>query len=364
MAGIISSFNNIALSGAGSLYTSASSYAFSQLNSSLRKTLYGETKGPLRFYYKNDQRGFYRTMVNSALQQVAQTAINEVVSYGTKKLKEAVSKMFSKGVKNAISSLVGDNTSGDGDDAFLSIKAAGHTVVCHDYEGYPCKDGLITKIPTKKPVQYSSEYSYKVTSDAEGKTKATVKNTGSFTMNYLVWQDPSAIVSVNSSKNLVLTRVVGRDYSRKELVSNGDIEIQVSGHILSDFDCKDEYPYNRVQQFLQTMQYKGVIEVNNVVLKQLNITQMVIKDFNLPSSEGCIAKQDYSFNAVGIQPTSEVEVTQDTIKVIDTTTSSTTTSSKTNQWSEFIKSKAQGAASSLSDSISSASSGIGSLINI
>lgn len=356
MAGIISSFNNIALSGAGSLYTSASSYAFSQLNSSLRKTLYGETKGPLRFYYKNDQRGFYRTMVNSALQQVAQTAINEVVSYGTKKLKEAVSKMFSKGVKNAISSLVGDSEPADWDSC-LSMKVDGHTITCHDFEGYPSKDGLMTKVPTKKPIKYSNQ--------AEYLSDGTVsKKEGTFTVNYLVWQDPSAIVSINSSKNLVLTRVVGRDYSRKELISNGDIEIQVSGHMVSDFNNRDTYPKNRVQQFIQTMQYKGVIEVNNIILKQLNITQMVIKDYNLPSSEGSIAKQDYSFTAVGIQPTSEVEVTQDTLKIIDQTTSSTTTSSKTNQWSEFIKSKAQGAASSLSDSISSASSGIGSLINI
>lgn len=356
MAGIISSFNNIALSGAGSLYTSASSYAFSQLNSSLRKTLYGETKGPLRFYYKNDQRGFYRTMVNSALQQVAQTVINEVVSYGTKKLKEAVSKMFSKGVKNAISSLVGDSEPADWDSC-LSMKVDGHTITCHDFEGYPSKDGLMTKVPTKKPVKYSNQ--------AEYLSDGTVsKKEGTFTVNYLVWQDPSAIVSINSSKNLVLTRVVGRDYSRKELISNGDIEIQVSGHMVSDFNNRDTYPKNRVQQFIQTMQYKGVIEVNNIILKQLNITQMVIKDYNLPSSEGSIAKQDYSFTAVGIQPTSEVEVTQDTLKIIDQTTSSTTTSSKTNQWSEFIKSKAQGAASSLSDSISSASSGIGSLINI
>lgn len=357
MAGIISSFNNIALSGAGSLYTSASSYAFSQLNSSLRKKLYGETKkGPLRFYYKNDQRGFFRTMVNSALQQVAQTAINEVVSYGTKKLKEAVSKMFSKGVKNAVSSLVGDSEPADCDSC-LSMKVDGHTITCHDFEGYPSKDGLMTKVPTKKPVKYSNQAEY--LSDGTVSEKE-----GTFTVNYLVWQDPSAIVSVNSSKNLVLTRVVGRDYSRKELISNGDIEIQVSGHMVSDFNNRDTYPENRVQQFIQTMQYKGVIEVNNIILKQLNITQMVIKDYNLPSSEGSIAKQDYSFTAVGIQPTSEVEVTQDTLKIIDQTASSTTTSSKTNQWSEFIKSKAQGAASSLSDSISSASSGIGSLINI
>lgn len=356
MAGIISSFNNIALSGAGSLYTSASSYAFSQLNSSLRKKLYGETKGPLRFYYKNDQRGFFRTMVNSALQQVAQTAINEVVSYGTKKLKEAVSKMFSKGVKNAVSSLVGDSEPADWDSC-LSMKVDGHTITCHDFEGYPSKDGLMTKVPTKKPVKYSNQ--------AEYLSDGTVsKKEGTFTVNYLVWQDPSAIVSVNSSKNLVLTRVVGRDYSRKELISNGDIEIQVSGHMVSDFNNRDTYPKNRVQQFIQTMQYKGVIEVNNIILKQFNITQMVIKDYNLPSSEGSIAKQDYSFTAVGIQPTSEVEVTQDTLKIIDQTASSTTTSSKTNQWSEFIKSKAQGAASSLSDSISSASSGIGSLIDI
>lgn len=353
---IISSLNGYALAGAGSLYNSASSYAFSQLNSSLSRALYGNTKGPLRFYYKNDQRGFLRTMVNSALQEVAQRAINEVVGYGTKKLKEAVSKMFSKGSKNSVSSLVSDSEPVEIEN-YLSMEADGHTITCHDFEGYPSRCGLMTKIPTKKPVTYNNQAKYSIDGSVTKREKT-------ITINYLVWQDPSAIVSVNSSKNLLLTKVVGRDYSRKELISNGDIEIQVTGHMLSDFKNMDAYPSSRVKQFIQTMQYKGVIEVENTILKRLNITQMVIKDFNLPSSEGSISKQDYSFTAVGIQPTSEVEVTQDTLKIIDTTVSSTTTDSKSNKWSEFIKSKAEGAASSLSDSVASASSGIGSLISI
>ena len=53
--------------------------------------------------------------------------------------------------------------------------------------------------------------------------------------------DLGATVSSQSSNNLILTKVQGRDYSRKELVSGGDINFTVTGKIVSNYP--DIYPY-------------------------------------------------------------------------------------------------------------------------
>ena len=59
-----------------------------------------------------------------------------------------------------------------------------------------------------------------------------------------VFLDLGAIVQVQSSNNLVLTKVQGRDYSRKELISGGDINFTVTGKIVSNYP--DVYPYAEV----------------------------------------------------------------------------------------------------------------------
>lgn len=116
----------------------------------------------------------------------------------------------------------------------------------------------------------------------------------------MVWYDTTALVTINSDKNLIATRVQGRDYSRKELVSNGDIKFSVSGQITSG--KPDIYPSEEVKKFIKVMQYKGIVKINNQILDQFGISHIVITDFNMPPRQGYKALQQYSFSAIGLQP--------------------------------------------------------------
>ena len=183
-------------------------------------------------------------------------------------------------------------------------------------------------IPVKgAQVQMSNEYS---------------KTSGATTTKTLVWYDVTALITINSDKNLVVTKVQGRDYSRKELVSNGDIKFSVSGQITSKLP--ESYPADEVQKFIKMMQYKGVIRINNQLLDQFGITHIIIENFNLQSREGYKAVQNYTFSAIGLQPEKLQEITSDTSPYIDYggTDIEPTTTSSTPGWSDIFKNQLEG----------------------
>lgn len=136
-------------------------------------------------------------------------------------------------------------------------------------------------------------------------------------------------VSMQSSKNLILTQVQGRDYSRKELVSGGDLTFSVSGQIVSNEI--GVYPENDVKKFIQIAQYGGVIKVNHFLFRQFNIEQIIIKDYNL-SPPDYKNIQPYSFTCVAVEPDSDVTVVKDTIAVLN----QELTLSPMNKWYKFI----------------------------
>lgn len=196
-------------------------------------------------------------------------------------------------------------------------------IKAYDDWGNVCPDALMLAIPVAQPVKM---------------TTTTYKNGTSVdeevTSDHLVWYDTTALINLSSDKNLILTQVAGRDYSRKELVSNGDLNFSVSGHITSRMP--DIYPSSEVQKLRQILQYKGIIEVNNEFLDQWGVTKIVVKSFNFPSSEGNKSIQDYSFEAVGIQPDVEANVTEDTIKIIDYNIAVETDNSESLAWKDIL----------------------------
>lgn len=174
------------------------------------------------------------------------------------------------------------------------------------------------------------------------------KTNGPFQTKTLVWYDTTALITINSDKNLISTRVTGRDYSRKELVSNGDIKFSVSGQITSG--RPDIYPTEEMHKFYKVMQYKGVIRVNNQVLNELGITHIVITDFSVTPKEGYKALQNYTFNALGLQPETEIEIKKDTVEIIP---QGATPSKDTSEgWLDMLKGQMDGLKSISKDAFS------------
>lgn len=119
--------------------------------------------------------------------------------------------------------------------------------------------------------------------------------------------DPSAIISTSSKKNVVLTAVAGRDTSRKEYVSGGDLVIKVSGKLISRMP--DVYPMQQRANFVALMEWAGVLEVDCLSLRAHNVTHLMITDYSIEERAGFMNMLEYSFSAVGIAPSEEVKVT-------------------------------------------------------
>lgn len=245
----------------------------------------------------------------------------------------------------------------------MSVNNGKDTVYALDDWGCVCPDALMLGIAVDQKVRITQKFpNYR--QNATGLTDDTGQfvnaSTADITGNFrssesitndiaqsdtLVWYDTTALVTINSDKNMVVTRVAGRDYSRKELVSNGDIKFSVSGQITSS--RPDTYPTEEVKKFIKCMQYKGIVRINNQTLDQFGITHIVIENFNLSPREGYKAVQQYSFSAIGLQPESEIEITEDTVTI--TRETSEAAKDDSSGWMKMLNSQLNGLKSMASD---------------
>lgn len=137
----------------------------------------------------------------------------------------------------------------------------------------------------------------------------------SVTTKRLCHIDLAPHISLSSTKNVILTPVQGRDFTRKELVSGGDFQFTVSGQL--DSNLPGVYPSLAVKIFLANMQYGGILKVHHFMFKQLGVTSVIIKDWHLDAPEYKNI-QPYSFTCVAVEPDEIVEM-KDTIQALDNT---------------------------------------------
>lgn len=117
--------------------------------------------------------------------------------------------------------------------------------------------------------------------------------------------DLQPMVQVSSKNNVVMTQVQGRDCSRKEYISGGDLEISISGKITSKY--ADVYPEAEVSKFLKLMQFKGVIDCENTVLRQFNIDKLIVLNYSLSATD-CRNVQPYSLSCVAVEPSESIQL--------------------------------------------------------
>lgn len=140
--------------------------------------------------------------------------------------------------------------------------------------------------------------------------------------------DLQPLIQINSKNNIVMTTVQGRDYTRKEYISGGDLEISINGKITSKYP--DVYPDAEVSKFLKVMQYKGVLNCENTILRQFNITQLIIISYNFPAPEYRNI-QPYTISCVAVEPSEAIEVKLRDQEVVDTAIK------HTNKWIKLVK---------------------------
>lgn len=140
--------------------------------------------------------------------------------------------------------------------------------------------------------------------------------------------DLQPMVQVSSKNNIVLTTVQGRDYSRKEFVSGGDLEITINGKITSKYP--DVYPESEVCKFLKLMQFKGVIDCDNTILRQFKISKLIVLNYSFQSSEYKNI-QPYTLSCVAVEPSEAVEVKLAEEEKVDEALK------HTNKWIKLVK---------------------------
>lgn len=307
------SLNNLAITATGSAMSSAMGAMFNTLQSKIAN---GGRDSNCKFFY-NDGAG------GSLLQVAVKGAV-----------RGAVSELKNEAV-NAFNSLLnGKRTKDTAGQAWINselvkqeeeqkeygtMEVKGGTIYALDDWGGIATEALMLGIDLYKNITVTQKfpiYRTKVIDAKKGVYKEQEPDTitNVVTTNTLVWYDTTALITINSDKNLIATRVVGRDYSRKELVSNGDIRFSVSGQITSG--KPDIYPAEEMKKFYKIMQYKGIIKVNNMVLDQLGITHIVIESFNVTPRQGYKALQQYTFSAIGLQPEQIIDINEDTVSII------------------------------------------------
>lgn len=179
----------------------------------------------------------------------------------------------------------------------------GKTIIAKDKYGTSVREALM--------LYYNDETSH-IVEDVDYVDGSATKT--SYSTTTVCHIDLAPQVSMNSSKNLVMTQVQGRDYTRKELVSGGDLQFSISGNIVSDE--MGVYPTNAVRKFVQIMEYNGILNVNFMMFEPFNVKKVIIKDYSL-DKQTYKNMQPYTFNCVAVESDDEVKVQTDTISVIN-----------------------------------------------
>lgn len=204
------------------------------------------------------------------------------------------------------------------------------TVVARDYLGRKVPEALIMSFVGDKDVTYTfpkavKTESYKLKEQNMLQNLIEKSRTIQHEITYesvddvtvetkeIIHIDLSAQVSLSTNKNLILTPVQGRDFTRKELISGGDLTFTVNGSVVSH--TPGVYPEAAVQRLIKIAQYKGIVSVHHFIFDQFKVKQIIIKDFTLGNQEFKNI-QPYSFTCVAIEA-DEIRIKNDTIGAIN-----------------------------------------------
>lgn len=283
------------------------------LNMAVKVANYRKQNGKLRFY---SPRGYDSMVVYAAKRTMMQMAFATLNDLYPKYLRQLdVKKATAAYAMNQGKELTKIIENGKIADENLLNNQGVHLT----YKGKPANEGLLLWVKNEDGKSVSLKvqtYWDKIkglSNEAAAKSDSndtTCVDAPAVSEDYM-FLDLGATITAQSANNLILTKVQGRDWSRKELVSGGDVNFTVTGKIVSNYP--DVYPYAEVSRFVTLMQHKGVIQVFNLLFQQFNVTQILVKDFQMGQNEGFKNVQPYSFTCVGVEPDKEVAAVTDTI---------------------------------------------------
>lgn len=109
----------------------------------------------------------------------------------------------------------------------------------------------------------------------------------------------AVLMTVNQSKNIVTTAIQGRDGTVKEYIGMGDYSLTINGIITG---ANGHYPADEVRDLKRLLDAPIAIEVVSWYLQNLDIANIVIKDYTIEQVEGGYSYQRFSINALSDTP--------------------------------------------------------------
>lgn len=291
---------------------------------------YQNTQGGIEYVsrsaYKSVLVHIAKQLAMSTLEGELNSLLPKYEKYARDKMRDAMRVQQDANRKTLIA-----NGKKSTEDFGFIICEGGHKLIAKTKYGTPVPEALILSYDDEEKVHYddvlwdensTESYTIKKKSTLEklwnpgNEIEHTTQNYKSdpFDTKTVFHIDLAPKVSMNSSKNVILTQVQGRDFTRKELVSGGDMTYNISGSIVSD----DEgvYPTEAVKRFVKIMQYNGIVNVNFITFGLLGVSRIIIKDFSLDAPEYKNI-QPYSFTCVAVEPDDAITIQSDTIATIN-----------------------------------------------
>jgi len=112
------------------------------------------------------------------------------------------------------------------------------------------------------------------------------------------------LITVNQSKNIVKTDIQGRDGTIKEYIGKGDYAVTISGIITAK---NGHYPKDEVKDLKRMLDANIAIPVVSWYLQNLDISNIVITDYEIAQEEGGYSYQKFSISALSDTPT-EIQI--------------------------------------------------------
>jgi hypothetical protein len=103
------------------------------------------------------------------------------------------------------------------------------------------------------------------------------------------------LLNVSQSKKIITTEIQGRDGTVKEYIGLDDFQIQITGRLNGSYNVN---PKELTRQLKIILSAGQPLEITSWYLQNLDITDIVVKDFNFGQTEGEYSTQYFTINAM------------------------------------------------------------------
>ena len=112
------------------------------------------------------------------------------------------------------------------------------------------------------------------------------------------WDDfriDDVLLTVSQSKKIITTEIQGRDGTVKEYIGLDDFQVQITGRLNGNYNVN---PKELTKQLKKILSAGQPLEITSWYLQNLDITDVVVKDFNFGQTEGEYSTQYFTVNAL------------------------------------------------------------------